>query len=484
MRIALLTDSHFSTTESVTCGSRQTGIADIIMRRAAFRLNRLIRPDATILLGDMVNSGHLASGQEDLRALWEHVKLIQSPVISVPGNHDGSPEEFYQVAERPASIIELAGVRFVVNVDPERPGYNAWRDAHSLSLLSEARSGWSGPIVSLQHVPVFPPGLTACPYNYTNADEVTAAEARAGVTLSLSGHYHKGFGSVVANGVTYLAAPALCEAPFTITVIDLEAPDKITCWQENLKLPAGSGLIDSHIHTRYAYCNENMEPERIAAFANAFGLEEFRLSEHSGHLLYSLTEYSQAQDRDLPAKEGDRRLDAYLEEMAATGIPAAWTGLEVDCRHDGSPLLDAADWQRFPFLIGAMHRMPGVYRRPQASEAELRDEFLGLLQRFLKHGFFSLAHPFRVFRRAKLPIPAGCFEPLVKMLKETDTAAEINFHTNEPPVEFFQLCLREGVKITFGSDAHNLYEVGDLALHLDFLRRCGFDGHWRDIAKV
>lgn len=98
MRIAVLTDSHYSSTEATTCGARQTGIADILMRRAAFRLNRLLRPDVVILLGDMVNAGHLASGQDDLRTLWQHVKLISSPVIAIPGNHDGPVDDFYQVA--------------------------------------------------------------------------------------------------------------------------------------------------------------------------------------------------------------------------------------------------------------------------------------------------------------------------------------------------------------------------------------------------
>ncbi|HQC52161.1 MAG TPA: hypothetical protein PLE92_03450, partial [Lentisphaeria bacterium] len=60
----------------------------------------------------------------------------------------------------------------------------------------------------------------------------------------------------------------------------------------------------------------------------------------------------------------------------------------------------------------------------------------------------------------------------------------INFHTNEPPVEFFRECLDAGVKVTLGSDAHNLYEVGDFALHLDFLKRCGFNGDWRDIIRA
>ena len=78
-------------------------------------------------------------------------------------------------------------------------------------------------------------------------------------------------------------------------------------------------------------------------------------------------------------------------------------------------------------------------------------------------------------------MPPGCFEPLVKMLKESKTAVEINFHTNEPPIEFFTMAINAGVKITLGSDTHNLYEIGDFALHLDFLKKCGVDANYEDV---
>ena len=57
MRIAILADLHYSSSELKTCNIRETGSADIILRRAVFRLNRLIKPDLTILAGDLVNRG-------------------------------------------------------------------------------------------------------------------------------------------------------------------------------------------------------------------------------------------------------------------------------------------------------------------------------------------------------------------------------------------------------------------------------------------
>lgn len=69
------------------------------------------------------------------------------------------------------------------------------------------------------------------------------------------------------------------------------------------------------------------------------------------------------------------------------------------------------------------------------------------------------------------------------MLKQYGVAAELNFHTNRPPVEFVKCCLDMGVKFTFASDAHDLSEIGDFAYHLDVLKQAGFDGELEDVLK-
>ena len=86
-------------------------------------------------------------------------------------------------------------------------------------------------------------------------------------------------------------------------------------------------------------------------------------------------------------------------------------------------------------------------------------------QLFLPHG----PNRRRDSSKVKYPAPAELFEPLADLLKKYDTAAEINFHCNQPDEEFFALCLQKGVKISLGSDTHNLYEVGEFYPHVKFL---------------
>jgi histidinol phosphatase-like PHP family hydrolase len=63
------------------------------------------------------------------------------------------------------------------------------------------------------------------------------------------------------------------------------------------------------------------------------------------------------------------------------------------------------------------------------------------------------------------------FAPVAQAQADTRTAAEINFHGNEPVPAFLDECLARGVKIAFGSDAHAMHEVGAFGPHLDLLRR-------------
>ena len=484
MRIAILTDIHYSSFEQKTCGIRETGAADILFRRAIFRLNRLIKPDLTILAGDLVNRGDASYGEHDMQVLSSQLKLLHSPVIAIPGNHDGAAADFYKYFPQPERIVESCGIRFVVNpADPEEPGYNSRRAPEDIALIKQARQGFDGPIVTLQHTPCFPANTSDCPYNYINSEEINAVEAANGVLLSISGHHHCGFKPYrAANGVTYFAAPALCEPPFTITYVDIDPAAGTMQWHtDDLKMDPRLGLVDTHIHTHLAYCSENLSLAKTVYFAELFGLKSFRLSEHSGHLLCADDHSHAAQTQAVELSPEEWRGDLYFEEALRGGIPAGNIGLEADIRFDGTFLAHPDDLARAGFIIGAIHEMGCLADKEKLTQEQLCDNFLRHCKQIVDNGCLTLAHPFRIFRRAGLPIPRGAFEPLVKLLKESNTAAEVNFHTNEPPVEFFKLAIAAGVKLTLGSDTHNLYEIGDFALHLDFLKQCGVDTNFEEV---
>ncbi|NQU41778.1 metallophosphoesterase [bacterium] len=479
VRIVVLADFHYS--PHPASPKRRGEIMDVLLLRAVMRINRYIRPDVALILGDLVDDGDAPEGLQQLREVKNILDILECPCVAIPGNHDGNPDRFYRVFDPTLDFLDIKGVRILPCVDPEEPGYNASRSPRDLQRMDAAREGFDGPIVMAQHVPLHP--LEAgCRYHYTNWQEVHEAMARNGIDLAISGHYHEGLDTCQTESGTFLAGPALCEAPFPFLEVCLDN-GKIGVKRHELQIPADLGLIDTHVHSQFAYCGENVTAARIRALAPDMGLADVILSEHSGQLYYNEKDYWGGyafRSGITTADPQDRRLDAYLAVCAEAGCPPDRVGLEIDCDAHGRPLLHVEDRPRFRFFNGAIHRLSAFDREPFSVD-DAQEEFLALLERFLSSGIHVLAHPFRVFRRSGQETPRDLFEPTMRLLKRHGVAAEVNFHTQEPSEEFIRLCLDAGVRLSFGSDAHNLYEIGEFTPHIDLLRRCGYSGDFRDI---
>jgi 3',5'-cyclic AMP phosphodiesterase CpdA len=235
--IAVLTDLHLAPPGDHDGSERECARAQSLLRCAAERLSRAARPAVTLLLGDLVDDGRAASAPELYHLVADAVRAVGSPVIAIPGNHDG--EAFFEVFPRPA-IVDHAGMRFVCLLDPEEPEYNARRTPEGLALMRAAREGYSGPIVALQHVPVFPPGTVDCPYGYLNASEVVEAMREQGITLAVAGHYHAGFDLVPLEGMCFHATRALCERPFCFDVLTTDGT-QVSVEHHTLEPASGPG---------------------------------------------------------------------------------------------------------------------------------------------------------------------------------------------------------------------------------------------------
>lgn len=480
IRLAVITDLH--TAQKCALPHHRGDIADVLLLRAVHYINRWIKPDVTLLLGDMVDDGESPEAHTRLQQCREAVDLLQSPSIVIPGNRDGNIDSFYRIFQRPTESADIKGVRFLVFLDPGDAELNARRTGRDLERIKAARHGYSGPIVSVQHVPIFPPGKSDCPYNFTNADEIISVMKSCGVLLAVSGHYHRGIDLIKTDSVNFLAAPALCQSPFYFLQIDIQDRD-IELTRHQLALPEELQLVDCHIHTQLAYCSENMDVDRSLSLAKDFNLAGVGFSEHSPQLYFDLPGYESRRwltGGMASAKPRFNRMDEYFALVASTGCPPQWAGLEVDCDFSGNLLLDEADRQRAGFLTGAIHDLAEC-RNPQPDYQRARNEFLARLHKLLGSGIKVLAHPFRAFQRASLPRDERLLRPVVEMLRSANVAAELNFHTQQPPPEFVRLCLQAGVKLAFGSDSHNLYEIGFFTPHLQLLRDCGYDANPADI---
>ena len=237
-----------------------------------------------------------------------------------------------------------------------------------------------------------------------------------------------------------------------------------------------AGLFDPHVHTELAGCAEDITAAAAFARARAMGLA-IGFSEHADQLYFPREDYARYEAEagklsalGAAARAGHSRFAAYralVAPLAAQGVPV---GLEVEAAED-SPGLALLDEDRggWDHLLGAVHE----FRQGQRPGANLARDFMVQVGKLCSGGVDVLSHPFRVFIRKGREVPKELYRPVAEMLAAHGVAAEINFHTNRPDPEFFALCLELGARLSVGSDAHAMWEVGALGPHLALLRQIG-----------
>lgn len=414
-----------------TAGSR---LADVMLLRAVRFCNRFIKPDLVVL------TGVLALDRNSLEELSSILQNLNSPWMVIPGEEDLSADIFYSVMPETPEFMDAGGIRFI----PDLP------DGRKISGIAASFPGRS---VLLRSKPF--------------AEGEKLPDFISAIHLVVSGNSKKFLNQ--DGAVQQVCVPALSEEPFCFLEIDIDAENgDISSRLHQFRLPDGYG--DYHLHTGMAYCQQNLTIERMLDCIETFNLSSFALTEHSGHLLLAYDEYNFAGvfSKGLAGCNIINRVDEYRRLLDSVKSEREFfRGLEVDVDINGSLIADAEMLKLAELKVGAVHSLGNFERKEAGRQLMARSEAL------LAQGCQVLAHPFRAFRRSKLPVPDELFVPMADLLYKYRAAAEINFHTNDPEPEFFKLCLERGIKLSLGSDSHNLYEVGWFAPHLAFLEEIG-----------
>ncbi len=450
-------------------------IEGAVLLRKAFRRLRAVGVEVNLLiiLGDVTAKG----AENRLRAVAEEASRADTPVLAIPGNHDGDIQRFAEMFDCQPGLHEINGYGFLLFHDTVGHDDVTTRPADPLAL--PARMASERPdlnLIALQHNPIHPPIQHEYPYRLANADQVMTTYQEAGVTLSLSGHYHPGQPVHRVNGVTYYTLPALGDSPFRLAHLRLDDGQEPQINEYTLKIGA-EGLVDTHCHTEYAYCAATVEAERNIAIAQTLGLRAVSLIEHTFQLYFDREEawsYRWQTDDGMVQRawlSGRGRMPAYrafVQALRDRHAGLVRLGLELDLRADGSLLLAPEDRTGWDLLVGAIHAIP-EFDDHRTTQAQAERLFLRETERLLSHPIQVLAHPFRFFRWAKLEQPTHLYATVAEMLAQSGVAAEVNFHNNAPPLSFLEACLSRGVRLALATDSHDLAEVGDLHPHLDIL---------------
>jgi len=429
--------------------------------------------DAIAMVGDLLNNGNLPSAAGALTDLRDTVAQAapDTPLLVAPGNHDGDAGLVHAIFETRSGLRELGGYRFVTFTDAYDTADRCTRREEDRRLLRRLAGEPGGPIVVLQHNPLYPPIESDYPYMLTNGEGVLLDYAEANVLLSLSGHYHAGQPPANHNRTLYFTAPALAEAPFSYAIATLSGT-RVSVKTRHLKMAASPAIIDSHIHTEFGYCAQDVRAGPAIERARMLGLAGICLVEHAPQLYCLSDDFFVGRHIARPAlwrTNEHNRAAEYRRALTPLRSPFVRVGLEVELDGDGQLTLHDEDREWPDVLVGAVHFVPEDFTT--ISAPRLTQLFMRATEGLLAAGVDILAHPWRIFRWARQPVPTGLFGPVAQGLAQTRTAVEINLHGNEPDPDFLAECLARGVKVALGSDAHWLFEVGALNPHLDLLRR-------------
>lgn len=234
-----------------------------------------------------------------------------------------------------------------------------------------------------------------------------------------------------------------------------------------------SKIVDCHCHTELAYCNSGVTAQQAVEGSRLAGLGGVCLTEHAPQLYCTPDEFwgvehiNRCAWRDNPAS----RVEIFKTLVSQySADPFVRVGFEVELDIEGNLTITDEDRRWAEVIVGAMHWLPGEFR--EYSETKFIDEFMDANRKMLLGGVDILAHPFRLFPSHKRPVDKTLYPVMADMLKESNTAAEINLHhTSSPDPEFFAICIGSGVKISLGSDSHFPHQVGKLHSNLEVLQQ-------------
>jgi len=475
-RLLVLADIHYAPSEADAADAppeRRCTFGLELVRRAIADARLRGGFDAIALLGDLLNNGNLPTAANALTDLRDALAQAapDTPLLITPGNHDGDAGLVYAIFDARPRLHEMGGYRFIVFADSYDAADRCTRRDEDRRLLHRLAQEPGGPIVALQHNPLYPPIESDYPYMLTRSADVMRDYAEAQVLLSLSGHYHAGQPVTLRHGTAYVAVPALAEAPFSYALVTLQGHEALV-ETRRLRLPDAPALVDSHIHTEFGYCAQDVRSGPAIERARTLGLAGVCLVEHAPQLYCLSDDFFVGRHIAHPAlwrTEEHNRAPAYRQALTPLRSPFVRVGLEVELDADGALTLHDEDREWPDLLLGAVHFFPEDFNG--LSAARLTHLFMQATEGLLAADVDVLAHPWRIFRWAKQPVPAELYGPVAQALAQTRTATEINFHGNDPAPEFLAECLSRGVKVALGSDAHWLFEVGALNPHLDLLRR-------------
>lgn len=216
-----------------------------------------------------------------------------------------------------------------------------------------------------------------------------------------------------------------------------------------------AGQLDVELHVHTTWTDGTASVEAVLQQARADGLRTMAITEH----------VRRGSEEWFPGFARDVRqvAEAFPELTVLVGCEAkalATEGTASEVLDVGEKVLCECD-----LVLGSVHRFPdgkgGVLNFADldaASMAETETELAISLLRFAP--IDVLAHPGGMYSRRHGPFPLELMRRIFAAAAERDIAVEINSSYLREVAPFLDLCRELNPRVSIGSDAHKLGEIG------------------------
>lgn len=213
-----------------------------------------------------------------------------------------------------------------------------------------------------------------------------------------------------------------------------------------------------NFHTHTLYSDGDCLASGIAEAAEASGLAAVAITDHGPGLSVGIS----------PAKI-PLMLQDIEEARKDAGIPVL-TGMEANVVN-ASGAIDLGDEviKKLDILVIGLHTLGGASTQEELAE----NYFLAIMNAMRRQRADIVAHPFRLHSYLAPYLAPAEIEEFVGLAAEKGIAIEINSKYRVPDEELLRACLRDGVKLSIGTDAHTAAEVGMVDWQMAMLKRIG-----------
>jgi len=213
-----------------------------------------------------------------------------------------------------------------------------------------------------------------------------------------------------------------------------------------------------NFHTHTLYSDGECLASGIAEAAEASGLAAVAITDHGPELSVGIS----------PSKIPLMLQD--IEEAREDADIPVLAGMEANVvSADGAIDLDDEVIKKLDILVIGLHTLGGA----PTQEELAKNYFLAIMNAMRRQRADVVVHPFRLHSYLAPYLSLEEIDEFAKLAAEKEIAVEINSKYRVPDEGLLRACLREGVKLSIGTDAHTAAEVGTVDWQMAMLKRIG-----------